>query len=84
MQPIVTSRLAMRPYIQPLTEPNEQRQITIHKGKLFFVDHGNLILLTSPIIFKNGIVVTMDGIMNMPDGKTRKLGEGEYVSTFSL
>lgn len=74
----------MRPYIQPLPEFSEQRQITIHEGKLFFVDHGNFILLTSPIVFKNGIVVTMDGIVNMPGGKTRKLGEGEYVSTFSL
>jgi hypothetical protein len=74
----------MRPYIQPLTDLDEQRLITINKGKLFFVDHGNFILLTSPIVFKNGIVVTMDGIMNMPNGKTRKLREGEYVSTFSL
>ena len=74
----------MRPYIQPLTELSEQRQVTIYKGELFLVDHGNFILLTSPIVFKNGIVVTMDGIMNMPDGKTRKLSEGEYVSTFSL
>ncbi len=79
----MTSLLIMRPYIQPLTESGEQRQITIHKGKLFFVDHGNFILLTSPIVFKNGIVVTMDGIMNMPDGKIRKLGEGEYLSMFS-
>jgi hypothetical protein len=80
----MTSLLNMRPYIKPLTEPGELHQITIHKGKLFFVDHGNFILLTSPIVFKNGMVVTMDGIMNMPDGKIRKLGEGEYVSTFSL
>jgi hypothetical protein len=48
----MTSLLIMRPYIQPLTEPGEQRQITIHKGKLFFVDQGNFILLTSPIVFK--------------------------------
>jgi hypothetical protein len=80
----VTSLLVMRPYIQPLSELSEQRQVTICEGKLFLVDHGNFILLTSPIVFKNGIVISIDGIMNMPDGKTRKLGEGEYVSTFSL
>ncbi len=74
----------MRPFIQPLTELNEQRQITLFKGKLFFVDQGNFILLTSPIVFRNGIIITMDGVMNMPDGKKRKLGEGEYVSMISL
>ncbi len=72
----------MRPFIQPLTILSDQRQITIHKGKLFFVDQGNFILLNSPIVLKNGIVITMDGMMNMPDGKKRKLGEGEYISTF--
>lgn len=61
---------------------NEQRQITILKGQLFLVDHGNFILLTSPIVFNTGIVVTIDGIMNMPDGKTRVIREGEYVSPY--
>lgn len=84
LQLIMISLLTMRPFIQPLTELSEQRQITICNGQLFFVDHGNFILLTSPIVFKNGIFVTMDGTMNMPDGKTRKLKEGEYISTYIL
>jgi hypothetical protein len=57
---------------------NEPRQITIRKGKLFLVDHDNYIPLTSPIILKNGIIVTMEGRVNMPDGTTRILSEGEY------
>ena len=73
----------MRPYTKSLTDLNEERQITILKGKLFLVDHGNFIQLTSPIVFKTGIIVTMDGIINMPGGKTRMLREGEYVSTFN-
>ncbi len=74
----------MRLHAQPLTELNEQHQITILQGKLFLVDHGNFIQLTSPIVFKPGVIVTMDGIIKMPDGKTRMLREGEYVSTFTL
>jgi hypothetical protein len=49
-------------------------------GKLFLVDHGNFIMLTSPIILRNGVVVTLEGLMRMPDGKTRTLSEGEYLS----
>jgi hypothetical protein len=70
----------MRPFINPLPDPNEPRQITIHTGKLFLVDHGNFIMLTSPIILRNGVVVTLEGLMRMPDGKTRTLSEGEYLS----
>jgi len=69
----------MRPYSIPKTDPNDPRQITIRKGKLFLVDQGNFIMLTSPIILKNGIVVTLEGLMKMPDGKTRVLSEGEFV-----
>ena len=69
----------MRPYINPLTDVREARQITIQKGRLFLVDQGNFTLLTSPIILKNGVVVTMEGLMNMPDGTTRMLLEGEFV-----
>ncbi len=80
----ITTRLfAMRPYTKTPADLNEERQITILKGKLFLVDHGNFILLTSPIVFKPGVIVTMDGMINMPGGKTRMLSEGEYVSTFS-
>jgi hypothetical protein len=69
----------MRPYSIPPPDLSEPRQITIRKGKLFLVDHGDFIMLTSPIILKNGIVVTMEGRMKMPDGTTRILSEGEYV-----
>ena len=70
----------MRPYINPPPDSKEQNQITIHMGKLFLVDHGNFIMLTSPILLKNGVVVTLEGLMRMPDGKTRTLSEGEYLS----
>jgi hypothetical protein len=69
----------MRPYINPPTDPKEPCQITIHEGKLSLVDHGNFIFLTSPIKLRNGVIVTMEGCMNMPDGTTRLLSEGEYV-----
>ncbi len=74
----------MRPYTKPQRDSieNERRQITILKGQLFLVDNGNFILLTSPIVFKTGIIVTTDGVMNMPDGKTRMLREGEFVSPY--
>jgi hypothetical protein len=69
----------MRPYSIPPPDLSELRQITIRMGKLFLVDHGNFIMLTSPIILKNGVVVTMEGRMKMRDGTTRILSEGEYV-----
>jgi hypothetical protein len=69
----------MKPYYTSLPDPAEPRQITIRKGKLFLIDHDHLIMLTSPIILRNGIVVTLEGLMRMPDGKTRLLSEGEYV-----
>jgi hypothetical protein len=69
----------MRTYSIPPIDSNESYQITIRKGKLFLVDQGNFIMLTSPIILKNGIVVTLEGLMKMPNGKTRVLSEGEFV-----
>ncbi len=72
----------MRPYIHPQTDASEVRQITIQKGKLFLVDEGNFILLSSPIILRNGAVITMEGLIIMPDGTTRILIEGEYIPTF--
>jgi hypothetical protein len=77
---------AMRPYTKPLrdVDENEQRRITILNGQLCLVDNGIFIQLTSPIVFKTGIIITMDGIMNMPDGKTRMLREGDFVSPFIL
>ena len=69
----------MRSFSIPQPDLDEPRQITIRMGKLFLVDHGNFIMLTSPIILKNGAVVTLEGHMNMPDGTTRILSEGEYV-----
>ena len=70
----------MRPRIAPPTDTIEPRQITIRMGKLFLVDHGHFIMLTCPIILRNGVVVTLEGLMRMPDGKTRTLSEGEYLS----
>jgi hypothetical protein len=69
----------MRPYSIPIPDLDEALQITIRKGKLFLVDHGNFIMLTSPIKLKNGVVVTLEGLMKMPNGKTRVLSEGEFV-----
>lgn len=69
----------MRPYPNPPIDPKEPRQVTLQKGKLFLIDHDHLIMLTSPIILTNGIVVTLEGLMRMPNGKTRLLSEGEYV-----
>jgi hypothetical protein len=70
----------MRHYFIPQPDLTEPRQITIRTGKLFLVDQGTFIMLTSPIILKNGVVVTLEGLVRMPNGKTRTLSEGEYVS----
>ena len=51
------------PQINPPTDPKEPHQITIGLGKLFLVDHGNFIMLTSPIILGNGVVVTLEGLV---------------------
>ena len=59
--------------------PKEEYLITIFNGRLILVYQGNFTLLDSPVILKNGAIITMDGIMKMPDGKSRKLSEGEYV-----
>ena len=70
----------MRPYLNPPTDTKEPRQITLRTVKLFLVDHGNFIMLTSPVLLTNGVVVTLEGQVRMPNGKTRTLSEGEYVS----
>ena len=70
----------MRPYINPPADSKEPIQITVRTGKLCLVDHGNFITLTCPVILTNGIVVSLEGHMKMPDGKTRILSEGEYLS----
>ena len=70
----------MRPQTSAPADPKERNQITFRTGKLFLVERGNFIMLTCPVILTNGIVVTLEGLMRMPDGKTRILSEGEYLS----
>jgi hypothetical protein len=53
--------------------------ITIIDGRLVLVENGTFILLTSPVLLRNGTVVSTEGMMKMPDGKNRMLREGEYV-----
>jgi hypothetical protein len=81
LQAILKSPSPMKPDTEPLTDAEEARHITIRKGKLFLVDRENIILLTSPIIIKNKVVVSVDGLINMPDGTKRTLLEGEYLYT---
>ena len=69
----------MRPDTSPLIDAKELRQITVRTGKLFLVSHGDFILLTCPIILKNGTIITTEGVMNMPNGTSRMLREGEYI-----
>ena len=69
----------MKPYHIPKPDPTVPHQITLQKGKLFLIDHDNLIMLTSPILLTNGIVVNPEGLMRMPNGKTRTLADGECV-----
>jgi hypothetical protein len=59
--------------------PKEDYLITIFDGRLILVYQGNFTILDSPVILKNGAIITTDGLMKMPDGKSRKLLEGEYV-----
>ena len=53
--------------------------ITILDGKLIIIYEGNFTMLDSPVILQNGAIITTEGVMKMPDGKSRKLVEGEYV-----
>jgi hypothetical protein len=76
---MIISLLAMRTYFKPLPNVKETHQITIRNGKLFLIDQGNFIMLTSPIILENGVVITVEGLMNLPDGRKRMLLEGEYM-----
>jgi hypothetical protein len=69
----------MRPFTNTPEDGKKPCQVTVQKGKLFLVEEGNFILLNTPIILKTGIIVNTEGIMNMPDGTTRMLREGEYV-----
>jgi hypothetical protein len=69
----------MRPETSLVTDAKELRQITVRTGKLFLVSHGDFILLPCPIILKNGTIITTEGLMNMPNGTSRILREGEYV-----
>ena len=59
--------------------PKEDYLITIFDGRLILVYQGNFTILNSPVILKNGAIITTDGFIKMPDGKSRKLSEGEYV-----
>jgi hypothetical protein len=62
-----------------LRDLKEEHHITILDGKLFIVFDGNFTLLHSPVILQNGAIITTEGFMKMPDGKSRKILEGEYV-----
>jgi hypothetical protein len=62
-----------------VTDVKDECLITILNGRLFLIDKGNFILLTSPIILSNGTVITIEGLMHLPGGKNRMLQEGEYV-----
>jgi len=69
----------MKPYHIPRPDPAVQHKITLQQGQLFLIDDDHLIMLTSPILLTNGIVVTPEGLMRMPNGKTRTLADGECV-----
>ena len=59
--------------------PKEDYLITIFNDRLILVYQGNYTILDSPVVLKNGVIITPEGLMKMPDGKSRKLSEGEYV-----
>ena len=69
----------MNPPVCYFTESNDDYFVTIRDGKVTLFKQGNYVFLSCPIILKNGIVVNMDGNMQMPDGSTRTLREGEHA-----
>ena len=73
----------MKKHSRYFIESNDEYFVTIHDGKVALFSQGNYICLTGPIILNNGIVVNMDGKIEMPDGTTRMLREGEHVTTWA-
>jgi hypothetical protein len=60
-------------------EVKDECLITIFEGKLFLIDKGSFILLTSPVILNNGTVISTEGMIHLPNGQNRMLREGEFI-----
>jgi hypothetical protein len=76
---VIDKHKSMRREKHAVSDVNDTRLITMLEGKLFLVENGNFILLTSPVILGNGTIISMEGLMKIPGGAIRKLREGEYV-----
>jgi hypothetical protein len=61
------------------TNKMEKEYVTMKNGLALHVKDGNTTTLSSPLKLNNGGLVMPDGTIQMSDGTTKKLKEGEYI-----
>ncbi len=61
------------------TKKMEKEFVMMQNGLALHVKDGNTTTLSSPLKLNNGGLVMPDGTIQMSDGTTKKLKEGEYV-----
>ncbi len=62
-----------------LTKKMENEYVMIKDGLALHVKNGNTTTLSSPLKLNNGGLVMPDGTIQLSDGTTKKLKEGEYI-----
>ncbi len=58
----------------------EKEYVTMKNGLAMHVKDGNITTLGSPLKLNNGGYAMPDGTIQMSDGTTKKLKEGEYIN----
>ena len=66
------------------TNKIEKEYVTMSNGLALHVKDGNTTTLSSPLKLNNGSLVMPDGTIQMSDGTTKKLKEGEYIDIDGL
>ncbi len=61
------------------TKRMEKEYVMMQNGLALHVKDGNTTTLSSPLKLNNGGLVMPDGTIQLSDGTTKKLKEGEYV-----
>jgi hypothetical protein len=61
------------------TNKMEKEYVTMKNGLALHVKDGNTTTLSSPFKLNNGSLVMPDGTIQLSDGTTKKLKEGEYI-----
>jgi hypothetical protein len=61
------------------TNKMDKEYVTMKNGLALHVKDGNTTTLSSPFKLNNGGLVMPDGTIQLSDGTTKKLKEGEYI-----